>query len=386
MSARPTAVVAGMVAADPSQGGAVWAVLQYVLGLRRLGFDVHLVEPVPARSLRPAGVPLAATANAAYFRQVMARFGLESRATLLVAGTREAVGVPADALDAVFGRAGLLLNISGMLVAPEWTGRVPVRVYLDLDPAFNQLWQAVEGIDMRHGGHTHFVTVGQEVGQPGCPVPTCGRQWIPTLPPVVLEHWPVRQGVVHDAFTTIANWRGYGSVVHDGVQYGQKAHSFRPLIAFPRRSGERCRVALSIHPDERADLAALDAGGWERVDPVAVAGTPWDYAEFVGGSRAEVGIAKSGYVLSRCGWFSDRSAVYLASGRPVLAQDTGFGRLMPAAPGLLRFRGLEEAVEGAAALRRDAALHARGARALAEEFLDSDKVLGRLLAGVGASP
>jgi len=381
---RLTIVLSGMIAADPNQGGATWAVLQYLLGLRRLGHEVFLVEPVPAASLRPQGVGLEHSANAAYFRRVAAEFGLERSAALLLAGTRQTVGLPHDELCRAARRADVLVNISGMLADEALTGAVPLRVYLDLDPAFNQFWHATQGIDRRFAGHTHFVTIGQAVGTPGCPVPACGLDWIPTLQPVVLEHWPSAGAVVHDALTTVGNWRGYGSVEHDGIFYGQKAHSLRRFLTLPARTAEEFLLALAIHPDERRDLAALAENGWRLIAPAEVAGTPAAYRRFIEGSKAEFGIAKSGYVVSRCGWFSDRSACYLASGRPVLAQETGFSRFLPAGEGLFPFETAEDVLAAVERLNRDYGRHARAARALAEDYFDSDKVLTRLLAKIGA--
>jgi hypothetical protein len=381
-----TILLSGMVAGDPHQGGATWAVLQYLLGLARLGHEVYLVEPVRAEALRPAGGLLADSDSAAYFRQVVADFGLAGRAALLLAGTDQTVGLPHDALRQVARRADLLLNISGMLTDPDLTSRIPLRVYLDLDPAFNQLWHAAQGIDMRFAGHTHFVTVGLALGQPECPVPTCGLAWVPTVQPVVLEHWPVAGPVAHDALTTVGNWRGYGSVEYQGVFYGQKAHSLRDLVALPTRTAEKFLLALAIHPGEARDLEALARNGWALADPVRVAGTPADYRRFLQGSKGELGIAKSGYVASRCGWFSDRSACYLASGRPVLAQETGFSRFLPVGEGLFAFQTADDVLAAVEALNRDYARHRRAARALAEEFFDSDRVLARLLGRLGVTP
>jgi hypothetical protein len=356
-------VFSGMVAGDPGQGGATWAVLQYVLGLRALGHDVVLVEPVPA--LDPGVV--------AQFEAVVDRYDLAG--ALLVEGTRATAGLPYDALT---GGADLLVNVSGMLADDGILGSVAVRAYLDLDPAFNQLWDA-DGIDMGFDRHDRFVTVGLALGDPSCPIPTGGRHWVRTPQPVVLDHWPVAERIERDALTTIANWRGYGSVELDGVHLGQKAHSLRPLFDLPERSGARFVLALAIHPDERPDLEALDRHGWELVDPVEVAGTPQAYAAFVRGSKAEFGLAKSGYVLSRCGWFSDRSVCYLASGRPVIAQETGFSAHLPAGEGLLPFTTADDVVAAIEAIDADYARHTRAARALAEDVFDAAKVLPRLL-------
>jgi hypothetical protein len=374
-----------MVAADPHQGGATWAVLQYLLGFKRLGHEVLFVEQCSEADLDPEGGPFRRSRNASYFRQVMADHGLDRNAALLLAGSEETIGVPYPRLAETAAVADLLVNISGILTDERLTRDIPVRAYLDLDPAFNQLWQ-VSGIDMRFGGHTHFVTVGQAIGSPDCPVPTCGLEWIPTVPPVVLEEWPHAERIAQDAFTTVGNWRAYGSIEHDGVTYGQKVHSLRELITLPTRTNARFLLALTIHPDEEKDLKALRENRWELVDAGRVAGTPADYRRFLAGSRAELGITKSGYVLSRCGWFSDRSACYLAAGRPVIAQETGFSRFLPTGEGLFSFAAEDEALIAIGELERDYARHSRAARALAEEHFDSDRVLTRLLERIGLTP
>jgi hypothetical protein len=374
----PKVVVSGMVAGDPHQGGATWAVLQYVLGLRRLGCDVILVEQWEP----PPGASLTRTASASYFREIAAAFELEERAALLRAETEDTVGLGFSSLRKACREADVLINVSGILTDEVLMSDIPTRVYLDLDPAFNQLWQA-SGIDMRFGGHTHFVTVGQAIGTAGSDVPTCGLEWIPTVPPVVLEQWPPAEDD-GGAVTMIGNWRGYGSIEYRGVEYGQKVHSMRMFMSLPRLTDTAFELALAIHPEERRDLEALAENGWRLVDPLDVAGTPVRYRDFIRRSRAELGIAKSGYVASRSAWFSDRSACYLASGRPVLAQETGFSNFLPTGEGLLAFADLDEAVAGLEELGRDYRRHARRARELAVETFDSDKVLTRLLERVGA--
>jgi hypothetical protein len=350
-------VVAGRVAGEVAQGGATWALMQYVLGLEKLGHEVWLVEPTNR----------VATAQASYFRQVVERFRVRGT---LVTMPQKIMGY-----DAV-------LNISGTLTADSISA-VPIRVYLDLDPAFNQLWHS-QGVGRGFEGHTHFVTVGQAVGTAACSVPTHGLEWCGTLPPVVLDHWRPADRIGIDALTTVANFRSYGSIDSDGIRYGQKAHSLRGLRDLPARSGDRFLLAMAIHPDDSRDRQALEGGGWELVDPDQVAATPDGYRYFVQASRAEIGIAKSGYVTSRCGWFSDRSACYLAAGRPVIAQDTGFSDFLPTGEGLMAFSDIDAAVEATQELRRDYSRHARAARMIAEEHLDSDRVLSRLISRVCA--
>jgi hypothetical protein len=195
----------------------------------------------------------------------------------------------------------------------------------------------------------------------------------------VLSRWPVADPAADAAFTTVGNWRSYGSIEHDGVHYGQKAHAFRELFDLPARTSQRFEVALSISADETADIEALATNGWQLADPGSAAGTPDRYEDFIRQSKAEIGIAKAGYVRSRCGWFSDRSAAYLASGRPVVAQDTGVGDAVPVGEGLLTFGTLDEAVEAIESVDRGYADHCAAARAFAEDQLASARVLGSLL-------
>ena len=378
-------VLSGMVAGDPHQGGATWAVLQYLIGLRGLGHTVCLVEPMERKQVRPEGGGLADSVNARYFGAVMRRYPHAERAALLLADTRETAGSSYAALREFASTADVLINVSGLLTDAALIESIPVRVYLDLDPAFNQLWHAVEGIDRHLSGHTHFATVADAIGRQDCMVPDCGVSWIPTLPPVVLSEWPVSSSVTRDALTTVGNWRAYGSVEYAGVFYGQKAHSMRRFFELPSRTREAFLLALAIHPDETRDLEALAANGWTLCDPAEVAGTPWTYHDFIQGSRGEFGIAKSGYVHSRCGWFSDRSVCYLASGRPVLAQETGFSRTLPVGLGLLAFSDVDEAAGAVESLRTDYRRHRRAAREIAQAYFDSTKVLDRLLERVGGA-
>jgi hypothetical protein len=368
----PTVIVSGMIAATPGQGGAAWAVLQYLLGLRRLGCDVYFVEPLD----RPDALPSDASR---YCKAVMEQFGFQDRWALIPSQGGDPIGMGREKIRSVAGQTELLLNVAGMLSDPDVLDRVPVRVYLDLDPVFTQLWQESEGVDMRLDAHTDFVTVADSIGRPCSPIPSCGREWLPTLPPVVLEEWPVANRLEHRAATTVGHWRSYGAIHRDGVQYGQKVHSLRPLIDLPSRTPVRFELALAIHPDETGDLAALQENGWTILDPAAVAATPDDYRRFVQGSWAEFGLTKSGYVVADSGWFSDRSACYLASGRPVIAEDTGFGRRLPSGEGLLAFSSVEDAAAAVEELQGDYDRHRTAARELAAEHLDSDRVLGLLV-------
>jgi hypothetical protein len=360
-------VVGAMLAGVPRQGGATWAALQWVLGLRRLGHEVLVAESVDD------------LAAATWFERVAREFGLEGDAALVRRRDGATAGLGRDELLRRADGADLLLNLGGRLEDDDVLARIPRRAYVDLDPAFTQLWHEAEGVDLGLDRHDRFVTLGWSLGEPDCALPTCGRDWIRTLPPVVLRHWPVARITTDEALTTVGHWRSYGSITHRGVHYGQKAHALRPLIGLPARAPMPVRPALGIHRGERADLSALRRNGWQLLDPDAVAATPAAYRDFVAGSWAELGIAKLGYVASRCGWFSDRSACYLASGRPVVAQDTGFGAALPTGDGLLAFSDEDGAVVAIERVLADYQHHRTAARRIAEDLLDSDIVLSRLL-------
>jgi hypothetical protein len=371
---RRTAVVSGMVAADAGQGGASSAVLQWIFGLQRNGFDVVLIEPIDDCEERP----LSATSTATYFERVVTAAGMAGRAALVRRSTGESVGMDPASQAAACKEAAVLLNVSGMLPLSDPINTIPVRVYLDLDPGFIQFWHA-QGVDMRFEGHTHHASVGTRLGAPGCSIPTHGLDWIATLPPVDLTRWPVAKSLVDDALTTVGNWRSYGSVYMDGVQYGQKAHSMRELLPLARRSPKRLALAFAIDPAEVDDLSRLRQHGWTLQDPAVVASDPARYQAFVQGSWAELGVAKAGYVVSRSGWFSDRSACYLASGRPVIAQDTGFAGAVPPGDGLFAFSTVDDAVDAIGRVKAEYARQRVAARRLAETHFEAGMVVRRLL-------
>jgi hypothetical protein len=230
--------------------------------------------------------------------------------------------------------------------------------------------------------HDRHVTVGGNVGKPECKIPDCGFSWITTPPPVALDRWPVRKAGTK--FTSVCTWRNpYGTVSFDGNEYGSRVHEFRKFFELPRLVDADFELALDIEAAELDDLRELTANGWELVDPEVVAGTPDDYRSYVQTSRAEFAVAQNLYVATRSGWLSDRSLCYLASGKPVLAQDTGFSANYPVGQGLIPFNTLEEAAAGVEDIQRNYERHSRAARELAEEFFDSRKVMGDLLEQLG---
>lgn len=364
-------IVSGAIANKAGHGGEAWVRLNWVLGFRRLGFRVLFLEQLAGGSDTSIGVK--------YFRDVTERFGLADSAALIAEEDGAIVmGVGrAQVLEFAAG-AEALINISGHLTFQPVFERVRRRVYVDIDPGFTQFWTAQGSDGARLGGHDFFFTIGENMGSPECPIPTCGIEWRKTRPPIVLDAWLAIAGEGFEKFTTIASWRGpFGVVEFGGQTFGLKVHEFRKFIELPQRARLPFEIALNIHPADHKDLDALRSHGWQIADPRAVSGEPEAFRRYVQSSSAEFSVAQGIYVQTHSGWFSDRTAAYLASGKPALVQDTGGS--VPAGEGLLTFRTLDEAVAGAEHLAADYARHCRAARELAEAYFDSDKVLGQLL-------
>ena len=380
-------VVSGAIANKPFNGGEAWVRLNWVLGLQRLGCEVVFVEQLHAGG---GAEPPTADAQSQrsqqvqYYQQIMRQFQLHRSAALIDNHGNSLWGIGQTELQAVGKTAALLVNISGHLTWEPLKKAIPIKAYVDLDPGFTQFWHTQGTLGPQLEGHDYYYTVGENIGASDCAIPTGGLAWRPVRQPVVLDEWPVVEPNYPWRFTTIGSWRGsYGPVQVGEKTYGLKVHEFRRFIELPRLISQPCELALDIHPAEESDLRRLRENGWQLVDPKAVAGDPQRYRRYVQQSGAEFSVAQGIYVDTHSGWFSDRTVRYLASGKPVLVQDTGFARHLPVGEGLLAFRTLDEAVAGARSIAADYGRHSRAARRIAEDYFDSNKVLGTMLTQVG---
>jgi hypothetical protein len=379
---KKSVVIAGSLAQKPGRGGHTWVFLQYVLGFKKLGWDVLFLDRLdPTMCVSDTGepAPLEASWNVAYFVDVMRRFGLDGDCALLCNGA-SAIGLGRTEVLARVRESAALINVMGFLDDEEILGTARRKVFLDIDPGFGQMWQALGQADT-FAGHDAFVTIAENIGRPTCAIPMCGLDWITIRQPIFLDEWPEAFGSrrADAAITTVATWRGaYGPIDHDGTTYRLRAHEFRKFAGLPRLTNGRFEIALDIHPADGKDIDLLAGNGWSLVEPRRVAGDPWRYRDYIRRSAAELMIAKGMYVQTRSGWFSDRSICYLASGRPVIAQDTGLSDVLPVGEGVVTFTTLEEAAEATRIVGYDYARHARAARRVAEEYFDSSRVLGAL--------
>ncbi len=382
---QKTIVIAGALAQKPGVAGHTWVYLQYLLGFKRLGWDVLFLDRLEPEMCRDAqGQPCAPqqSENLRYLQNVMTRHELGDAYAVSTGGGDHWFGLSRAKVQERLRQSAFLLNIMGYLNDEQLLAAAPRRVFLDIDPGIGQMWCSLGWADVFRG-HDNFVTIGEKIGQANCPIPTCGLDWITWHQPVVLEHWP---RVVNDsrAFTSIATWRGtYAPIEFEGKRYGQRVHEFRRFVSLPQLSGRQFDLALDIHPDDREDLTLLQENGWTLHSPQSVACDPWVYRNFIQQSGAEFSIAKGIVVDTQCGWFSDRSICYLASGKPVIVQDTGLKDLYPTGEGLITFSNLDEAAAGVEAVASNYNRHARAAREIANEYFDSDKVLRELLVKLG---
>jgi hypothetical protein len=358
-----------------------WHHLQYVLGLARLGHDVRFIEDSddypscydPSRGVVDEdptyGLRFAATA--------FDRLGLSDCWAYHDAHTARWHGPAGDTVLGWLVRADLLLNISGVNPLRLWLRGVPARALIDTDPAFTQIRHLTDprARDAAEA-HTAFFTFGENIPAGRAMVPDDGFPWRPTRQPVVLDAWQVAAAPPEGRFTTVMQWDSYPAREYGGRRYGMKSESFGPYLDLPLQCGRRFELAVgsSSSPHEM-----LRDRGWLLRDPLEVTRDPWTYQEYLRGSMAEFGIAKHGYVEGRTGWFSERSACYLASGRPVLVQDTGFTDWLSARGGVVAFRTPEEAAAGVEELGMRYEFHACAAREIAAEYFDAKKVLPSLL-------
>jgi hypothetical protein len=380
--ATPLVILAGAIAQRPKVGGHAWVFLNWLLGLRSIGCDVLFIDVLEPEMLPIGADRVDRSPQWSWLCSVMIGAGLEGCFALLFDGGRQVLGMTRQEVLERCRRADVLFNFMGYLQDEELFEAPANRVFVDIDPGFPQMWSAL-GLHDPFVGHDTFVTVGLGVGSPASTVPTCGRRWLPTPPPVDLTAWPMiplPRGK-NKRITSVATWRGPFAPIHyEGVNYGLRAHEQRAFFDLPRHlNGIMCELALDIEPDDAQDADGLRSGGWRLVDPRSVADTIERYRHYLQGSTAELIIAKSMYVRSRGGWFSDRSACYLATGCPVVAQDTGFRDYLPVGEGLLLFSNLNDAVAGIAEVTGDLSRHSRKAREIAVDCLDARKVLRSVL-------
>jgi hypothetical protein len=359
-----------------------WHHLQYVIGLHALGHDVWFVEDsddVPWSCYDPTrGVTDAdPTYGLAFTATTFNRVGLGARWAYYDAHTERWLGPAADRIIGECRSADLVINLSGANPLRPWLMDCPRRVYIDTDPTFTQIRNLTEPARCeRTSRHTLFFSFAEGIAAGTAVVPDDGHEWQPTRQPVVLTAWPVTPGRPDGRFTTVMQWDSYPPREFAGRHFGMKSASLADYFDLPRRVGPILEIAVGGSQVPRREL---DEQGWAVCPSLEPTRDPWTYQGYIQGSKGEFSVAKHGYVVGRTGWFSERSAAYLASGRPVVTQDTGFSDFLPTGDGLVAFTSPEEAMAALEDVSGRYDRHWRAAREIATEHFDARKVLGSLV-------
>ena len=387
---RKRIVVMGFMGSCPI-AGVIWQHIHYVVGLQRLGHDVYYIEDSARLPYNPETFEVSNEFD--YAAHLLDRLSREFQfrnhwafcARYLP--KNPTVGLPLKKIRQLYRDADAILNICG---AQEFNDDLLISdriLYVESDPGVEQIKidKGVRSTINYLRRHRALFTFGENLGKKTFPVPTHGFNWLATRQPVVTDLWktdrvPPRSAV----FTSVANWStsGLKDISWRGDKYlWSKSREFLRFISAPKKSGETFELATNI--EDANTCAKFSRNGWRLHCPLQLSVDYWLYRDYIRRSKGEFTVAKDQYIRLRTGWFSDRSACYLAAGRPVIIQETGFTRNYGSKAGLLSFQSLDEIVEAVKIINADYRKHSRAARALAREFFEAKKVLKSILDRAG---
>lgn len=372
-------------------GGVTWDYIQYALGFRALGHDVWYLEDTGTWAYDPVKMEPSADCshNTAYLGRVMEKFGMGDRWIYRNGADETYHGVtnPAEA-QKIIASADVLANVSGACWLRPETAAIPLKLFLDGDPMFTQIGLANDPDSeyaKRVASHERHFSFGLNIGQKDCEVPTAGLHWRPTVQPIALDYWnpaspaPTMPHIADGAWTTVMNWASYAPKDFQGKKYGQKDIEFERFLDLPQISDEKFVLAMGQGVGNKRPTEMLESKGWQIIEPDTYLPDYTTYHEFLSRSKGEWSIAKNGYVTSRSGWFSCRSACYLAAGKPVVVQDTGWSDHLPSGDGAIAFHTPEEAAKALDLINKNYNHHSVAARAYAETHFDAARVCEDLI-------
>jgi hypothetical protein len=372
------------VANFPDGGGHFWVYMQYAQGLRRLGCDVYWLEqfrPPPDRAQE-------ANVVSTFFER-MRRFGLEGKALLYSAERGQSggpetfrfIGCEWRQVEGVLRKADLLLNFH-YAIDPRLLAQARRTALVDIDPGLLQFWMSTGQLDVPP--HDCYLTTGETVGTPAARFSDCGLRWQRIRPPVCLELWPFSYDPRAEVFSTVSSWSttDWLKVVENGktvLRENTKRAAFLRYAELPRHTSQPLELALYTDDRDAQDLTRLAQNGWRVRHSTEVAGSPEAYRSYIQRARGELSCAKASCSELQNAWVSDRTVCYLASGKPVVVQDTGPSSFLPNGEGMFRFASLEDAAAALERINADYERHCRAARAIAEAHFDSRRVLDAAL-------
>ena len=386
---RRKIIVLGFMGGCPI-AGVIWQHIHYIVGLQRLGHEVWYVEDGLRYPYDPAAFTI--TEDFTYAAQTLRRlgeqYGFADRWCFCARYGDEpkTAGLDLARLRALYRDCDAALNVCGSHDLNDDLLSVRRLIYVESDPGVEQIKIDLGDATVRDylSRHASLFTFGELVGTSEFPVPLHGLAWQPTRQPVVTDLWNTGAPPDGAVFTSICNWSTSGKkdIAWRGSNYlWSKSLEFLKFVEAPRRCGETFELATDLKDaDEKRQFGKND---WRLVDPHALS-IDWDrYRDYIRGSKGEFTVAKDQYTRLHTGWFSDRSACYLAAGRPVITQETGFSEFYGGGRGLLPFRTMDDIVEAAASIRADYPAHARAAADIAREYFEAEKVLASLLERAG---
>ena len=385
-------IVTGLIGQHWQLGGITWHYLNYLIGLSKLGHDVYYFEDSgewPYKLDGSIGFDASLTncdQNVRYLNRLLTRYGLKDKWSYFFPIKSEFYGLEDNKRKDIVNSADLLINISGSLESPEKYNNIKNLVYIDTDPIFTQILALTDNrIKKRIDVHDKYFSFASNLPDE---IPDLGYKWIHTLQPIALSEWENNLNSKRDVYSTVMNWTSYKPVTYSNKCYGQKDIEFNKFIELPCHVDPitlEVTIGNTIHTeweDKNSNLNVkeiLIKNGWTIVDSLKLTSDVDSYKKYIQSSKAEWSVAKNGYVVGKTGWFSERSACYLASGRPVILQDTGFSDYLPTGDGLFAFNNLEEAISAIREVENNYKKHSKAALEIANEFFSSDKVLTNLL-------
>jgi hypothetical protein len=361
-------------------GGLTWHYLQYILGLSRLGHDVYFLESANyPQACYDADLDIM-TDNCSYglkyLQNIMTHYNLSNK-WVFIDYNKKYFGLDKKQTIDLIKNVDLLIDVGATCWIPELE-RSNKKIFVDSDPVHTQIRIALGkgSLVKRIDQYDSYFTYGTNIGEPDCRVPTCGIEWHKTRQPVVLDLWSHFTNPKLEYFTTVMSWsNGLGNVVYEGETYGFKNVEFQKFRELPKFTNQSFELAIS----GSAPRNLLRKLGWNIRNTLVITKDPWSYQQYIQDSRAEWSVARNSYVKARSGWFGDRGACYLASGKPVLLQETGYSKYLPTGEGLITFQTMEDIIEGINRINEDYSSHCEAARRIANKYFNSEKVLSDLL-------
>lgn len=387
-------VVGGYIGLYPT-GGATWDYLQYPLGLKILGHDVYYIEDTMQYPVfqKQGDAWDNASFCVNYLKEIMEAYGLKEKWAYRDLASGNCFGMTEEKVREVCASADVFINISCSTYLRDEYIQIPNRILIDSDPMFTQMQYHIELQEVSDAknwstrqmleNHNYLFTFGENITASDCLIPAFNFKWLSTRQPICLDLWTDATSNYNTlAFTSIMNWSGRKKLKYENAEWGQKDVEFEKFKDLPRNSpGTKFEMVVNhpLNKESTLDAEDLRSRGWVILNPQDTVATPLEYKNFIYHSLAEFSVAKETYVKSNSGWFSCRSACYLAAGKPVITEETGWSKYIPSGKGLFAFRDIETAVDAINAIMADRKTHSKRAKEIAGEFFDSNKVLGAML-------